>query len=95
MTIWDVLLYNEGRNANNLLYDLDFWQVMLVGHDKAFTTRKGVRPRLEAVPYEVGEGWLNALSGLTEEALTEAMGDVLDARRIRALADRAAALAEQ
>ena len=87
MLVWDLLTYNEGRAANNLLYNMDFWQVMLVGHSQAFTTRK-------AAQYEVGQGWRNALSGLSEEVLTEALGDVLDDKRIRALADRAADLAE-
>lgn len=93
MTVWDVLTYNEGRNVSNVLYGLDFWQLMLVGHDNAFSTRKGIAPRFKAVPYEVGQGWRNALGGLSEEALTEAMGDVLDDKRIRALAARAAKLA--
>jgi hypothetical protein len=95
MTVWDVLIYNEGRNANNILYSMDFWQVMLVGHDNGFTTRKGVPPRFERVPYEVGQGWRNALAELTEETLAEALGDVMDEKRIRALAARAAALAEE
>lgn len=95
MTVWDVLLYNEGRNANNILYSMDFWQVMLVGHEKGFTTRKGVPPRFERVPYEVGAGWRNALAELSEESLAGALGDVMDEKRIRALAARAAALAEE
>ena len=95
MTVWDVLTYNEGRNANTLLYNLDFWQVMLVGHDKAFSTRKGLPARFDAVPYEVGEGWRIALSALDEHTLTGALGDVLDEKRIRALSQRAGALAER
>ena len=94
MTVWDVLIYNEDRNANNLQYSLASWRVTLVGHDDAFGTRKGVPPRLAAVPIEVGDAWRNAMQGLTEEALTAAMGDVLDEKRIRALAARAAELAQ-
>jgi hypothetical protein len=95
MTVWDVLIYNEGRSSNNLLYNMHFWQVMLVGHEMAFSTRKGVPSRFARVPYEVGQGWRNALAELTEERLAEALGDVMDEKRIRALAARAAALAEE
>jgi hypothetical protein len=94
MFVWDVLTYNEGRTGQNLLYSLDWWQVMLVGHDDAFSTKRGVPARLKQVPYEVGQAWKEAAAGLTEEKLTEALGDVLDSKRIRALAARAEALSE-
>ncbi len=95
MFVFDVLTHNNGRNGRNILYSLDLWQLMLVGHQDAFATRKGVPERLKSVPYEVGQGWKNAASGLTEATLGEALGDVLDEKRIRALAARAAALADQ
>jgi len=95
MFIWDVLTHNSGRNGGNILYSLDLWQLMLVGHQDAFATRKGVPERLKSVPYEVGQGWKDAATGLNEAALTEALGDVLDEKRVRALAARATALAEQ
>ena len=95
MFVWDVLTHNSGRNGGNILYSLDLWQLMLVGHQDAFATRKGVPDRLKSVPYEVGQGWKDAATGLSEAALTEALGDVLDEKRVRALAARATALAEQ
>jgi hypothetical protein len=95
MFVWDVLIHNSGRNGGNILYSLDLWQLMLVGHRDAFATRKGVPDRLKSVPYEVGQGWKDAATGLSEAALTEALGDVLDEKRVRALAARATALAEQ
>jgi hypothetical protein len=94
MFVWDVLTYNEGRNGRSILYSLDFWQLMLVGHKEAFTTKKGVPARLKQVPYVVGQAWKDAAAEFSEESLTEVLGDVLDAKRIRALAARAAALAE-
>lgn len=94
MMVWDVLIYNEGRNGTNILYSLDLWQLMLVDHGSAFTTRKSVPPRLKNVPYVVGQAWKDAAAGLDEESLAAALGDVLDAKRIRALAARAATMAE-
>jgi hypothetical protein len=95
MFVFDVLTHNNGRNGRNILYSLDMWQLMLVGHRDAFGTRKGLPERLRSVPFEVGQGWKDAAAGLTEATLTDALGDVLDAKRIRALAARATALAEQ
>ena len=94
MFVWDVLTYNDGRNGQNIHYSLDLWQLMLVGHEDAFAARKGVPARLRQVPYEVGQAWRDAAAGLTEDALTEALGDVLNEKRIRALAARANAVAE-
>ena len=95
MFVFDVLTHNNSRNGRNILYSLDLWQLMLVGHQDAFAKRKGVPERLKSVPYEVGQGWKDAASGLSEEVLAEALGDVLDEKRVRALAARATALAEQ
>ena len=95
MFVWDVLTHNNGRNGRNILYSLDMWQLMLVGHQDAFAARKGVPERLKSVQYEVGQGWKDAAADLTEATLTDALGDVLNEKRVRALAARAAALAEQ
>ena len=32
--VFDALVFNEGRTMNNLLYDTNNWQVLLVGHDR-------------------------------------------------------------
>jgi hypothetical protein len=92
MFVWDVLTYNEGRTGQTILYNLDLWQLMLVGHGDAFGTKKGVPARLKQVPYRVGQAWVDAASGLDDASLTEALGDVLNEKRIRALAMRASRL---
>ena len=94
MFVFDVLIYNEGRTGEDILYSLDWWQLMLVGHDKSFRARKGVPARLQGVPYEVGKAWRDAAAGLSRETLADAMGDVLDDKRLKALAARAEALAD-
>lgn len=88
MYVFDVLIYNEGRSPQRMLYDLSNWGLMLSEHDRAFSTKKG-RPRhLKSAPVEVSQGWTAALSGLTDEVLAESLDDVLDKRRIKALAAR-------
>jgi hypothetical protein len=86
--VFDVLIYNEGRTLERMLYDTRDWDLMLILHDRAFSTRKG-RPRhLESAPVEVTDGWRAALTGLTDETLQAELGDVLDKKRLRALATR-------
>lgn len=88
MFVFDVLIYNEGRNGRNILYSLDLWQLMLSSHGKAFSTKKGVPRRLKDVPYQVGEAWKDALFALNDEVLQQVLGDVLDHKRLSALGAR-------
>ena len=88
MYLFDVLVFNEGRTLARMLYDTRNWSLMLIEHTSAFSTRKG-RPRhLEGAPIEFNDGWREALSALGDDVLTEQLGDVLNERRIRALAER-------
>lgn len=88
MYVFDVLIYNEGRSMQRMMYDLSDWGLMLSEHDRAFASRKGRPKHLKTIPLEVTAGWREALSGLTDEALAEKLGDVLDKRRLKALAAR-------
>ena len=88
MYVFDSLIYNEGRSLQRMLYSPDIWQLVLVGHDRAFSTKKG-RPRhLAAVPLDIGDAWRAALSKLDEDLLEEIFDGVLDTRRRRALLAR-------
>jgi len=88
MYVFDVLIYNEGRSLQRMLYNTASWRLMLIEHDLAFASKKG-RPRhLKGIPLEVSDGWRHGLAGLTDEVLAENIGDVLDRRRLKALAAR-------
>ncbi|MDH3372397.1 MAG: metallophosphoesterase [Gammaproteobacteria bacterium] len=95
MFVFDVLTYNAGRSGVNLLYNLDMWQLMLIDHSQAFVAKKGMPPRLESVPFFVGQAWKSALSSLTDDVLQEQLGDVLDKRRLHSLAARRDELLER
>ena len=88
MFVFDALIYNEGRYATTIRYSPDTWNLILVGHDKAFSTRGGRPPQLESQQLALGERWREALSSLTDDKLTVRLGEVLDARRLRALEKR-------
>lgn len=88
MYVFDTLIYNEGRSLQRMLYSPDIWQLILVGHSKAFSTKKG-RPRhLAAIPMTIGDAWKAALASLSDDILDHELGDVLDGRRQRALLAR-------
>ena len=88
MYTFDALIYNEGRTRERTLYSTDAWQLVLIGHENAFSTRRG-RPRhLEALSIELNPAWRESLAALTEERLEAELGDVLDPRRLRALLAR-------
>jgi hypothetical protein len=88
MYVFDVLIYNQGRSQERILYDRSSWRLMLSEHDRAFSTKKGRPAHLKNVPIEVSLGWRNALSELSDEAIVESLSDVLDKRRLQALIAR-------
>jgi hypothetical protein len=88
MYVYDALIYNRSRGRSSMLYNLENWQLMLVNNRNTFDARTG-RPRyLKKVPLNFNSFWYKALSGLDDETLTAILGDVLDKRRIKALAKR-------
>ena len=92
MYVFDVLIRNEGRTPERITYRTDDWQLILVGHERAFG-RGGDRPRhLENVDLEIGDGWKSALGALSDEVIEREFDGILDKRRRSALAERRDAL---
>lgn len=88
MYAFDVLIYNEGRSQERMLYSTDSWQLVLVDHEDAFGRRTG-RPRyLQAIEIELGDAWIRALESLDAATLETTLDDVLDRRRRDALLER-------
>lgn len=94
MYVFDSLIYNQGRQRKNMLYSTDNWQLILAEHKNSFSTKRGLPTYVASVEdqtgnkLELGGGWQEALSELTDRYLKEELGDVLDRRRINALAKR-------
>ena len=88
MYVFDMLIYNEGRSQQRMLYDPASWTLMLTEHDRAFAARKGRPKHLQDLPLKYATGWQNALDGLDDTVLEKRLGDVLSKKRIRALAQR-------
>ncbi len=88
MYIFDALIYNPGRQANNMLYNLENWQLMLDNNKDTFDAKRGRPPYLREAPLDINSFWRQALASLNEETLQANFSDVLDKRRISALAKR-------
>jgi hypothetical protein len=88
MYVFDVLIYNPGRSQRDIIYSPESWQLMLTGHQDAFATKKSRPPWSTAVELQMGSAWLKALQSLDDTTLASELGDVLDKRRLAALASR-------
>jgi hypothetical protein len=88
MYVFDVLIFNEGRTRQRMLYDLRDWGLILIEHERAFSTSKG-RPRhLVNVPLEFSDGWEEALEALDDDAIDANLADVVPSKRLSSLAAR-------
>ncbi len=95
MLIFDTLVANDSRRADTILYNLTSWQLILVGHEYAFTTAASKSTGLRDARIEIGPAWIAGLKSLDDDLLQETFGDVLDKRRIKALAKRRDLLPKQ
>lgn len=88
MYVYDALVYNPGRAQTSMVYNLENWQLMLNNNGNTFGTKRGRPPYLREAPLTVNSFWKEALARLDDETLAANLGDVLDQRRINALAKR-------
>ena len=71
-----------------MLYNTENWQLILNNNSKTFGTKRGRPPYLAQTPLELNSFWTRALAGLDDDTLETTFSDVLDKRRITALAKR-------
>jgi hypothetical protein len=88
MYVFDVLAYNEGRTQQRMLYDNSTWSLILIEHERSFANKKGRPASLNKASLKISAGWRYALGELSDEVLQENFSDVLDKRRLQALASR-------
>jgi hypothetical protein len=88
MFVFDTLIYNEGRYGKNIRYSPDNWQLLLVGHNKAFAAKKGRPKFLKSKKLNVTNAWRDALKALSDDVLVDQFSDVLDKKRLRSLGTR-------
>ena len=88
--MFDNLICNTDSNLGNWLVD-PAWNIILIDHSRAFTTdTKMVHPMDRIIP-----GLWVRMRALTEERLTETLGEWLSEREIRAILARRDRMAEE
>ena len=92
MHVFDVLINNSARSPLSMLYYPDDWQLLLLNHEHAFSKAKSRPAYLQNRDLVVGDEWRTALLELDDKKLRANLGDVLDRRRLSALAKRRDAL---
>jgi len=92
MYVFDSLIFNEGRALEWMNYAASDWQLILVGHERAFGPGKGRPQHLANVDLAIGTGWEIALSALTDDVIESKFADVMNKRSRSALATRRDAL---
>jgi len=88
MYVFDALIHNPARTPLSMLYSPDNWQLMLVDHTDSFSTQKDRPTYLQNIRLRIGDQWRKALLEIDDGKLRENLGDVLDKKRLAALASR-------
>ena len=86
--VFDTLAGSEGRSAAELRYTPASWQLALTGNQRLFGTSTGVPSHLRSQPLEISPRLRERLQALDAGAVSAALGDVLDARRVQAILAR-------
>lgn len=92
MYVYDALIHNPARTPATMLYSPDNWQLMLIDHKDSFSTKKDRPAYLRNIRLTIGDQWRKALLEINDGKLRENLGDVLDKKRLAALASRRDAL---
>jgi hypothetical protein len=82
---FDELIQNKDRNTGNLVWTKD-WTLWLIDHTRAFRLGKELMKPEQLL--RADRRFLDAIRGLTLEAMTAAMGDVMMKDEISAVLDR-------
>ncbi len=86
--LFDTLIFAAPRQTAQIRYSTDNWQLILVGHQGAFGSKRGRPKHLAEIPLELTTGRRERLEALDEASLKQALDGVLSKRRIKALLKR-------
>ncbi|MEM1433240.1 MAG: metallophosphoesterase [Pseudomonadota bacterium] len=92
--LFDALLRNTSRSGETLSYGVARGQIVLTGHGNSFSTRGGLVKQPGGAELPITDFWRSRLELVSGDAARDDLVAVLGARRYKALARRAGALAE-
>ncbi len=95
MHVWDLLIGNSRRTADNLLYEKPLWRLKVVQHREAFGNAKKLPKGLRTESISLDHAVRNVLTNLNEETLQSIIGKYVSRKKILALLSRRDALLEQ
>jgi hypothetical protein len=84
----DVLMGNEARTSASILFDSNEWYVYSTSHERAFGATKGLPAYLKARPPAPGAEIRRRAAALDEAGLQVALGNLVDARGVKAILQR-------
>ncbi|MFK7914452.1 MAG: metallophosphoesterase [Pseudomonadales bacterium] len=86
VTVFDALIHQRDRDSWNLAYEHRLTKIRLTDHADSFGSAS--KPAKPKVPLAISETLRGRLAALTQETLTEQLGELLSKREIKALLRR-------
>lgn len=93
MKLFDILIMNKDRNAQNFLVDPG-WDVVLIDHSRGFITEKNITKDEGKLPVQFDRTILEKVRALNQEELEAAMKDLLTGGQVKSILERRDALLE-
>jgi hypothetical protein len=93
MHLFDALVFNAPRSAEDVLYVAGTGQLVLGGHQAAFGTGTGIPPHLKTAELAVNGSWRLRLAALESQEARSQLLEVLTRRQYEAMLKRARGLA--
>ena len=88
MYILDILLYNEGRTTDTIIYDPVTTRLLLVNNSNTFSRKSGAPPHLKGRALKLSDELRGRLSQLTADSASAHLGEFLSDMEITALLKR-------
>mgnify|MGYP001828657263 FL=1 len=88
LLVLDGLMGQEKRDGENIAYDRVTWLMYLTEHERAFPRQVRLPRYIENQPIVLPTLVATELEELDEAKLTEALGEYLDGRQIKAILGR-------
>jgi len=82
MKVIDRLIFNEGRNADNMIYQKKGWHLWLIGNSSAFRTTSLKPYKINWKNFTISNVFRNQLKSLNKKSLQKELGAYLNKKQI-------------
>lgn len=91
MKMFDVLIMNKDRNAQNFLVDGD-WHMVLIDHSRAFISESDIAKDEKKLPVQFDRKLVEKLRSLDTKSMEDSFGELLMGGQLKSLIERRDAL---